>query len=97
MIKLIDVILSDFAKVFDAVSHEALLIKLEASGLVFICYHGLHISYQTKAICNFLWRPVKSNQIISRVIQGSVLRNLIFIIYLNDLPDCIKSATVSII
>ena len=88
----IDVINLDFMNAFDAVPHICLLSKLHSYGF---CdpLQGWSKSFligRRQRVCVhdtvFLWRNFSS-----RIPQGSVLRPVIFLLHINDLPDTIAS------
>ena len=82
----------DISKAFDKVWHDGILFKLKTYGvkgkLLILIRNYLHAHYQ-RVVLNgqtSTWELKKSG-----VPQGSLLGSLIFLIYINDLPDNIRS------
>lgn len=90
----IDAVYIDFAKAFDTVSHFKLLLKLRSYGIGYELHAWLteFLSNRQQAV---IINNEESNMISvkSGVPQGSVLGPLLFLLYINDITDCLVGET----
>ena len=84
-------ILLDFAKAFDSVCHNKLIQKLKwfgVTGPLLSWFESYHNQSMQRVVINGAssnWNPLKSG-----VPQGSLLGAILFLVYINDLPNVIS-------
>ena len=92
----VDVIYLDMTKAFDRVNHEILINKLRRFGFNnnLLNWFQSYLHHRRQQV-TVLGSTSSSLPVTSGVPQGSILGPILFLLYVNDLPDAVSSSTIA--
>ena len=90
-----DVLFLDFAKAFDSVDHTILSRKLKSYSISGNMYNWFADYLRGRTHCIADGVASGWSEVTSGVPQGSILGSMLFLLFINDLPDVIPSSTLT--